>query len=68
MPPVIIERERVRSIVGGFYDVYNYYGFGFVEPVYAGALTRNCRTEVIRWHERFRSTSGTRAAMSRGSD
>jgi len=39
MPPVIIERERVKSIVGGFYAVYNYFGFGLAEPVYAGALT-----------------------------
>jgi len=39
MPPIIIERERVKSIVGGFYTVYNYFGFGLAEPVYAGALT-----------------------------
>src|SRR5438874_13699307 len=33
-----IESERERSIVGAFYTVYNYYGFGLTETVYAGAL------------------------------
>ena len=37
MAPVIVEREHVHWIVGGFYAVYNYFGFGLVEPVYAGA-------------------------------
>jgi GxxExxY protein len=32
------ERERVQSIVGGFYAVYNYYGYGLSESVYASAL------------------------------
>ncbi len=30
--------ELSRSIIGGFYDVYNYYGFGLAESVYCGAL------------------------------
>jgi GxxExxY protein len=34
----LLEAERVQSIVGGFYAVYNYYGFGFSESVYTGAL------------------------------
>jgi hypothetical protein len=34
----LVEPELVHSIVGGFYAVYNYYGYGFAEGVYAGAL------------------------------
>ena len=34
----ILEAERVGSIVGGFFDVYNYYGYGLSETIYAGAL------------------------------
>ncbi len=34
----LLERDRVHSIVGAFYDVYNYYGYGLSESVYAGAL------------------------------
>jgi GxxExxY protein len=34
----LVEAERVRSIVGGFYSVYNELGFGFLEPVYCRAL------------------------------
>jgi len=32
------EAKRVRSILGGFYAVYNYYGYGLAESVYVGAL------------------------------
>jgi len=34
----LLEAERVESIVAGFFHVYNYYGFGLSESVYAGAL------------------------------
>jgi GxxExxY protein len=34
----LLEAERVRSIVGCFYEVYNYFGYGLVESVYTGAL------------------------------
>ncbi len=39
MPP-LIEGDRVGSIITAFYTVYNYYGSGFAEAVYAGALER----------------------------
>jgi GxxExxY protein len=38
MPAPLLEAERVHSIVGGFFDVYNYFGYGLSESVYAGAL------------------------------
>lgn len=38
MRPDLIEPDRVRSIVRGFFDVYDYYGFGLAESIYAGAL------------------------------
>lgn len=38
MNPDLIEPERVKSIVGGFYAVYRYFGYGLMESVYAGAL------------------------------
>lgn len=34
----LLEAERVQSIVGAFYAVYKYYGYGLNEAVYAGAL------------------------------
>jgi GxxExxY protein len=34
----LLEAERVHSIVGAFFAVYNYYGCGFSEGVYSGAL------------------------------
>ena len=45
-PPV--ELERARSIIGAFYEVYNYYGYGLTEAVYAGALEHALRD---RGHE-----------------
>jgi GxxExxY protein len=43
MPDELLEGERVRSIIGGFFDVYNYYGYGLSERVYAGALEHELR-------------------------
>lgn len=34
----LLEAERVQSIVGAFYTVYKYFGYGLAEAVYAGAL------------------------------
>jgi GxxExxY protein len=39
MCPRLSEFDRNESIIGGFYSVYNYYGYGFIESVYAGTLT-----------------------------
>ena len=47
----LLEAERVHSIVGGFFPVYNYYGYGLSERVYSGALEhelRDCGHEVVR--------------------
>jgi GxxExxY protein len=47
----LLEATRVHSIVGAFFAVYNYYGYGLKEPVYAGALEHELRDrahEVIR--------------------
>lgn len=47
----MLEAERVHSIVGGFLAVYNYFGYGFSERVYTGALAcelRDRRHVVIR--------------------
>ena len=34
----LLEAKRVYAIVGAFYTVYNYYGYGLSESVYVGAL------------------------------
>ncbi len=34
----LIEREVVGSIVGAFFEVYNYFGPGLAEAAYSGAL------------------------------
>jgi len=39
MRGVLLEAELVRSIVGGFFEVYNYFGYGLSERVYGGALS-----------------------------
>jgi GxxExxY protein len=39
----VLEAKRVHSIVGAFYTVYNYYGYGLAESVYAGALEYELR-------------------------
>ena len=47
----LLEAERVHSIVGAFFDVYNYYGYGLSEAIYAGALEyelNDRRHEVVR--------------------
>jgi len=36
--PHLLEADRVGSIIGAFYAVYNYYGPGLAESVYSGAL------------------------------
>lgn len=47
----LLEAERVGSIVGAFYAVYNYYGYGFSETIYSGALELELRDrghDVVR--------------------
>ena len=47
----LLEAERCGSIIGGFFKVYNYYGFGLSERVYAGALEHELRArghDVVR--------------------
>ena len=34
----LVQAERVASIIGAFYAVYNYYGPGLLESVYSAAL------------------------------
>jgi hypothetical protein len=34
----LLEAERVHSIVGAFFTVYNYLWYGLSEAIYAGAL------------------------------
>src|SRR5665213_3198030 len=38
MDTLLLEHDRLRSIVGAFYAVYNYYGYGLLVSVYSGAL------------------------------
>jgi GxxExxY protein len=47
----LLHADRVHSIVGCFFDVYNYFGYGLTERVYAGALAVELcqrRHEVVR--------------------
>jgi GxxExxY protein len=38
MSEILIHSGVTHSIVGGFFVVYNYYGYGLAESIYAGAL------------------------------
>jgi GxxExxY protein len=35
---ILIDKELTGTVIGGFYDVYNAFGFGFTENVYASGL------------------------------
>ena len=39
----LIEERLTESVIGGFYEVYNALGFGFLEQVYVAALERELR-------------------------
>jgi len=39
----LLEAEVVRSIVGSFFEVYNYFGYGLSERIYCGALAHELR-------------------------
>ena len=41
--PSLLERELTRSIIGGFYEVYNGLGFGFLEHIYVLGMERELR-------------------------
>lgn len=47
IPPMarheLLEEDLTRSVIGGFYDVYNTLGFGFLEHVYVLGLERDLR-------------------------
>lgn len=51
----LIHSRLTHSIVGGFYDVYNYYGYGLLESVYVAALAEELkdRGHRIRREARF---------------
>lgn len=47
----LLEAELTQAIVGAFFDVYNYFGYGLSERVYTGALEvelRNRGHNVMR--------------------
>ena len=39
----LLERRLTESVIGGFYEVYNTLGYGFLELVYMAALERELR-------------------------
>jgi GxxExxY protein len=39
----LLEERLTESVIGGFYEVYNTLGFGFLEQVYMMALERELR-------------------------
>jgi GxxExxY protein len=39
----LIEGQLTESVIGGFYEVYNALGYGFLEQVYMAALERELR-------------------------
>lgn len=44
----LLERELTGEVIGAFYDVYNYFGYGFLEAVYANALAAELAFRGIR--------------------
>lgn len=44
----LVHQDVTRSIIGSFYYVFNYLGYGFLETVYGAALTKALRTKGHR--------------------
>ena len=44
----LVDRDITGAIIGGFYDVYNGLGFGFLESIYCAALTITLRAAGLR--------------------
>jgi len=44
----LLEERVTHSIIQYFYDVYNHYGFGLLESVYANALAIDLRSKGHR--------------------
>jgi len=44
----LVEERLTASIIGSFFDVYNYFGFGLLESVYANALAADLRAKGHR--------------------
>lgn len=64
----LMHEATTRSIIGSFYYVFNYLGPGFLESVYAAALTKVLRRKVIELKEKFWWMSGLKASESPFSD
>ena len=49
MPPttVLLEETITGQIIGAFFDVYNYHGFGFLEAVYHRSLLYELRARGL---------------------
>lgn len=43
----LIEEQLTESVIGGFYEVYNALGYGFLEQVYTAALGRELRARGL---------------------
>ena len=46
----LLEERLTHSIIGAFFEVYNYFGYGLLEAAYVGALERELRRRGIRVH------------------
>ena len=44
----LIEAELTESVIGAFYEVYNFLGYGFLEQVHAKGLERELRARGHR--------------------
>lgn len=56
VPPVIVEKELSRVIVGCFFDVYNELGYGFVESLYTRALDIALREKGLQVEREYPAT------------
>ena len=63
MSDTLIEEQLTESVIGGFYEVYNALGYGFLETVYVAALERELRA---RGHAGGPRGMGARSLQGRG--
>jgi len=49
----LLEEKLTREIIGGFYEVYNALGFGFLEILYSRALEIALRRRGLRLDREF---------------
>jgi GxxExxY protein len=50
---IMLQAHITKQVIGGFFDVYKEFGFGFLEGSYANALAVELRSKGLRVRREF---------------